>query len=84
MGCSSSNSDLKFIDEPYRRKCESNGKAKIADAACQAAKHDATNNGETQNPYMHALTPKDTFHLKMSWKGIRRSLEITGVTMFIK
>ena len=36
-----------------------------------------------QNPYM-ALTHKDIFHLRMSWKGIRRALDITGVNMFIK
>lgn len=35
-----------------------------------------------QNPYM-ALTHKEIFQLKMSWKGIRRSLEETGVNMFI-
>ena len=36
-----------------------------------------------QNPYME-LTHKDIFHLKMSWKGLRRALDITGVNMFIK
>ncbi len=35
-----------------------------------------------QNPYM-TLTNKEIFQLKMSWKGIRRSLEDTGVAMFI-
>ena len=36
-----------------------------------------------QNPYL-TLTPKDVFSLKMSYKGIRRSSEETGLTMFIK
>jgi hemoglobin-like flavoprotein len=36
-----------------------------------------------QNPYM-SLTHKDIFHLKMSWKGIKRSMEETGVLMFVK
>lgn len=35
-----------------------------------------------QNPYM-TLTHREIFQLKMSWKGIRRSLEETGVNMFI-
>lgn len=35
-----------------------------------------------QNPYM-TLTHREIFQLKMSWKGIRRSLEETGVAMFI-
>lgn len=35
-----------------------------------------------QNPYM-ALTHKEIFQLKMSWKGVRRTLEDTGVAMFI-
>ena len=36
-----------------------------------------------QNPYV-SLTQKDTFHLKASWKGIKRALEVTGIAMFIK
>ena len=36
-----------------------------------------------QNPYL-SLTPKDVFSLKMSYKGIRRCAEETGLTMFIK
>lgn len=36
-----------------------------------------------QNPYL-TLTPKDVFSLKMSYKGIRRGAEETGLTMFIK
>ena len=37
------------------------------------------------NPYMKgALTNKDLFHLKMSWRAIEHSLEVTGVAMFIK
>lgn len=36
-----------------------------------------------QNPYI-SLTPKDIFSLKMSYKGIRRAMEETGIAMFIK
>lgn len=36
-----------------------------------------------QNPYL-TLTPKDVFSLKMSYKGIRRCAEETGLNMFIK
>lgn len=35
-----------------------------------------------QNLYM-TLTHKEIFQLKMSWKGVRRTLEDTGVAMFI-
>ena len=49
------------------------------------ASEDAANQADQQlNPYLTTLTQKDIFHLKMSWKGIRRSLEVTGVTMFLK
>ena len=90
MGCGSSNLEQSVVDEALRSsRIRMHGKDKIADtpttnletAATGESQQDAT---EIQNPYMPALTPKDTFHLKMSWKGIRRSLEVTGVTMFTK
>lgn len=67
MGCASS--------APTEGKA-ANGKAgKVATADPEPA-------APKQNPYM-ALTQKEIFQLKMSWKGIRRSLEETGVDLFI-
>jgi hypothetical protein len=73
MGCASSNQE----DRKDAKKNTSNG----------TPKGDANETIEPvvpkQNPYM-SLTHKDIFHLKMSWKGIKRSLEETGIAMFIK
>ena len=57
---------------------QSEDKAGSERAAAEAAEAAAPK----QNPYM-PLTNKEIFQLKMSWKGIRRSLEDTGVAMFI-
>jgi len=54
------------------------GSERAAKGAAEAAEAAAPK----QNPYM-PLTNKEIFQLKMSWKGIRRSLEDTGVAMFI-
>ena len=35
------------------------------------------------NPYI-ALTNKELYNLKASWKGIKRSMEETGVLIFVK
>ena len=75
MGCASSS--------PIDNK-QANGNAKSGAGA--GGKVGAEAEGEAaapkQNPYI-SLTHKDIFHLKMSWKGIRRCLEETGVAMFI-
>jgi hypothetical protein len=72
MGCtSSSNSDA------AENKAATNGKT-----AANAENAEAENTPK-QNPYM-TLTHKDIFRLKMSWKGIKRCLEETGVVMFTK
>ena len=84
MGCTSSIHDQKVISDSERRKSELNGKGKIADTSTTEVQQLNGEIEEPQNPYMTALTPKETFHLKMSWKGIRRSLEVTGVSMFMK
>lgn len=74
MGCASSNQE-----DAKDAKAKANGNGAGGGGA------DAENEpvAPKQNPYM-TLTHKDTFHLKMSWKGIRRSLEETGITMFMK
>lgn len=78
MGCASSNQN----DSKENTKSKQNGNAKGGGPGegVEAAPEPVV---PKQNPYM-ALTPKDVFSLKMSWKGIRRSLEETGVVMFQK
>ena len=58
----------------------------------QKSKNNANKNGADTNgvgvvpktnPYI-ALSAKDLYSLKASWKGIRRSLEETGTLMFTK
>ena len=71
MGCTSSSSG-DAVD-----KAAVNGKTGAA------AENAEAENAPKQNPYM-SLTHKDIFHLKMSWKGIKRCLEDTGVVMFTK
>ena len=58
-----------------------NGKGTKGVAKAAAAEDDANAN-KPQNPYI-ALTHREIFQLKMSWKAIRRTLEETGVNMFI-
>lgn len=72
MGCASSNQE-----DAKDAKSKTNGNAKGENAA------EAEPVVPKQNPYM-TLTHKDTFHLKMSWKGIRRMIEETGTSMFMK
>ena len=79
MGCASSNQE-----DAKDAKSKTNGNAK--GGAGGGAGGDAAETEPVvpkQNPYM-SLTHKDTFHLKMSWKGIKRNLEETGITMFMK
>lgn len=73
MGCTSSSNNNNAND-----KATANGKA-----GAGATENAEAENVPKQNPYM-SLTHKDIFHLKMSWKGIKRSLEETGVCMFTK
>ena len=75
MGCASSNQE-----DAKDAKTKTNGTAK-GGATGEAAEIEPV--APKQNPYM-SLTHKDTFHLKMSWKGIKRSLEETGINMFMK
>jgi hypothetical protein len=75
MGCTSSST--------VENKVSSNGNAKGAGGKAPVPNeldNDAT--VPKQNPYI-TLTHKDIFHLKMSWKGIRRCLEETGIAMFL-
>lgn len=72
MGCTSSSNNTN------ENKANVNGKA-----GAGAADNAEAENVPKQNPYM-SLTHKDIFHLKMSWKGIKRCLEETGVLWFTK
>jgi len=76
MGCASSNQE-----DAKDAKSKTNGNAK--GGAGGGEMPEAEPAAPKQNPYM-SLTHKDTFHLKMSWKGIKRSLEETGINMFMK
>ena len=58
------------------------GCASSADNEDKTVKGPAETAAPKQNPYM-TLTNREIFQLKMSWKSIRRSLEDTGVAMFI-
>jgi hypothetical protein len=73
MGCASSNQE-----DAKDAKSKTNGNAKGENVGAEAEPV-----VPKQNPYM-SLTPKDTFGLKMSWKGIRRMIEETGTSMFMK
>jgi hypothetical protein len=81
MGCASSN------PEDAKDAKNKNGNAGKAGAAGGANGPNGEQAGEQpvvkQNPYI-SLTPKDVFSLKMSYKGIRRAMEETGIAMFIK
>ena len=77
MGCASSNQE-----DAKDAKSKTNGNAK-GGAVAGGEMPEAEPAAPKQNPYM-SLTHKDTFHLKMSWKGIKRSLEETGINMFMK
>ena len=79
MGCASSNTGE--AKEPAN-KSATNGNAKGAGGDAGGG-DGAAAGAQKQNPYM-SLTPKDVFSLKMSWKGVRRSLEDTGVLMFTR
>ena len=77
MGCASSNKN-ETKDESKTAKNGNNAK-NLKTGETEATEPPPPK----QNPYL-SLTHKDIFHLKMSWKGIRRCLEETGVTMFIR
>lgn len=70
MGCASS--------APIETNKSTNGKGNKSGKGGA----DADTEQPKQNPYL-SLTHREIFQLKMSWKGIRRSLEETGVNMFI-
>lgn len=77
MGCASSNQgDSKDNNKSGRTNGNAGGEGPNENAAPEPVT-------PKQNPYI-SLTPKDVFSLKMSWKGIRRGVEETGTTMFIK
>ena len=80
MGCASSNQE----DAKDNAK-NKNGTAKSGPGGGGSA--NANDAGEAaapkQNPYI-SLTHKDIYGLKMSYKGIRRGMEETGIAMFIK
>lgn len=78
MGCASSTGEAKD-------KVKSNGNARSGAGGGAAGADGAVPEppAPKQNPYI-SLTPKDVFSLKASWKAIRRGLEETGLTMFIK
>lgn len=75
MGCASSNQGDKD------NKTNANGNAKGAKPGEGAESTEPV--APKQNPYVN-LTHKDIYFLKMSWKGIKRNMEDTGVTMFVK
>jgi hypothetical protein len=77
MGCASSN------QETNENKGKNGNTKAGAGAGGEGGGEAAEPAPPKQNPYM-SLTHKDIFHLKMSWKGIKRSIEDTGVTMFVK
>jgi hypothetical protein len=81
MGCASSN------QEDAKDVKNKNGNAGKTGAGGGAGGPNGEQAGEQpvakQNPYL-SLTPKDIFSLKMSYKGIRRAMEETGIAMFIK
>ena len=90
MGCASSNRE----DAKDSQKAKSGGGGGGGGAGGKNGNANATGAGgegeaaaaaptPKQNPYI-SLTPKDVFSLKMSYKGIRRNMEDTGVAMFIK
>lgn len=80
MGCASSNQ----AESKDNQKSKTNGNPR-GGAGQEAPNENAAPEPAPpkQNPYL-SLTPKDVFSLKMSWKGIRRGIEETGTTMFIK
>ncbi len=43
----------------------------------------AANTNQVGNPYV-PFTSKEVYSLKASWKAIKRSMEETGVLMFVK
>ncbi len=75
MGCASSANDASDT------KTVVNGNAKGGKAGADTDGGDQA--APKQNPYL-SLVQKDIFSLKMSFKGVRRSLEETGVYMFTK
>lgn len=83
MGCASSNEPKEGGGGGGGAK--PNGQARGGGAGGDAANENAAPEPAQpkQNPYL-TLTPKDVFSLKMSYKGIRRSSEETGLSMFIK
>ena len=78
MGCASSNQG------DSKDTSNTNGNAK---AGAKAGGGEGGEGAEPappkQNPYV-SLTHKDIYFLKMSWKGIKRSMEDTGIAMFMK
>ena len=75
MGCASSNQG------DSKDKSNTNGNAK---GGAKAGEGEAAEPAPPkQNPYV-SLTHKDIYFLKMSWKGIKRSMEDTGIAMFMK
>lgn len=80
MGCASSNEPK----EGGGGGGKTNGQARGGGAGDAPNENAAPEPAQPkQNPYL-TLTPKDVFSLKMSYKGIRRSSEETGLAMFIK
>jgi hypothetical protein len=70
MGCASSN----------QHDSNEGKKAANGNATNEGGGDDAT---PKQNPYT-TLTHREIFRMRMSWKAVKRSMEETGLAMFVR